>query len=96
MEVALTHYSLVSNHEAGNEHPKSWCLDVSREGGSWEEVHRIQDSSDLIGANKIEIYEIAKLWRCRFVRLRQTGPNRRNSHYLLLCGFEIFGLLSEE
>jgi hypothetical protein len=42
MEVTPTHYSILSYPSEPNQHhhPKSWCLEVSRDGKSWTEVHR--------------------------------------------------------
>jgi hypothetical protein len=96
MEVTPTHYSILSYQGAfGCFHPKSWCLEVSKDGNSWTEIHRIQDNNDLNDSNKIGTYEVTKSVKCRFIRLRQTGRNHVNYDYFLLSGFEIFGLLHE-
>jgi hypothetical protein len=97
MEVTPSHYSILS-HSAGpnqNDHPKSWCLEVSVDGTSWTEVHRCDNNSDLNGLNQIGTYSVSRSVKCRFVRLRQTGKTHYNCDYLVLCGFEIFGLLRD-
>jgi hypothetical protein len=97
MEIILTHYSILS-YPAGssaNHHPKSWCVEVSMTGKDWTEVHQCTDNSDVNGLTLIGTYEVNHSMKCRFVRLRQTGKTHYNTDHLLLCGFEIFGILRE-
>jgi hypothetical protein len=97
MEVTPSHYSILSYPARPNQHhhPKSWCLEVSVDGQSWAEVHRCENNSDVNGSNQIGTYSVDRSVKCRFVRLRQIGKNHVNGDYLLLCGFEIFGLLRD-
>jgi hypothetical protein len=97
MEVTPTHYSILScpSGPNQNDHPKSWCLEVSGDGKSWIEVHRCENNSDLNGLSQIGTYSVNRSVKCRFVRLRQTGKNHFNRDYLMLSGFEIFGVLRE-
>jgi hypothetical protein len=97
MEITLTHYSILSvaNGPNQDQHPKSWCLEVSLDGKSWTEIHRCENNSDLNGLSQIGTYSVNQSMKCRFVRLRQTGKNHYNCDYLKLSGFEIFGVLCE-
>jgi hypothetical protein len=97
MEVTPSHYSIISVPWGAGQarHPKSWCLEVSRDGQSWTEVHRCDNTHDLNGANQIRTYSVTREVRSRFVRLRQTGKTHYNCDYLMLSGFEVFGILHE-
>jgi hypothetical protein len=97
MKIAPTCYSLVSAPYAANwaNHPKSWCLEVSRDGREWVEAHRVTDNGALKGPNQIATLEATTAVTGRFVRLRQTAKTHCNQDYLLVAALEIFGVLRE-
>jgi hypothetical protein len=94
--VIPTHYSILSwNGGPGNQHPKSWCFEVSDDGNSWTEVHRCTNNNDLNGPGRIHTFAVTKSVKSRFIRLRQTGKGHTNNDHLLLSGLEIFGTLCD-
>jgi hypothetical protein len=96
MRGILTHCSILLFLSGLNGcHPKSWSLEVSDDGNSWTEVHRIRNSSDLNGQSQIGTYEMNKSAQCRFVRLRQTEKEPCGRDYFSLSSIEIFGTLCE-
>jgi hypothetical protein len=95
--VISIHYSIASHGSWGpcNNHPKSWCFEVSDDGDSWTEVHRYTDNNDLNGTGLIGTFAVTKSVKSRVIRLRQTGKNYQNSDCFLLSGLEIFGTLCD-
>jgi hypothetical protein len=94
-EVTPTHYAVVSTASAGNNHPKSWCLEVSTNGRDWTEVHQCPPNNDLVGSNQVGMYAVTQSVQGRFVRLRQTGKNHLHQDYFTVCALELFGTLRE-
>ena len=77
--------------------PKSWDLEVSNDGRSWERVDRRKKNSDLTGDGFVtHNFSISPDpgGRFRFVRLRMTGVNHLGYNYLSLTALEVFGYLS--
>jgi hypothetical protein len=98
MEITPSHYSIMSSPHGPNHgrQPKSWCLEVSGEGKLWTDVHWCDNNNDLNGKNQIGTYSVSREVRSRFVRLRQMGKTHYNCDYLVLGGFEIFGIPHEK
>ena len=93
--VSLTSYSIRSFSRFNL---KSWVLEVSNDGQTWELVDRRNDNTDLKAQYVTCNFEIGKPPResFRLVRLRQTGANHEGEHFLELTSFEVFGTLAHE
>ena len=93
--VAPTSYSIRSH--CGPSYPKSWVLEVSNDGsdGSWHEVDRRVDNTDLKGRFVTHHFPIANppSEKFRFIRLILTDKSHRNDNVLCLSSLEIFGTL---
>jgi coenzyme F420-reducing hydrogenase delta subunit len=97
MEIALSHYSIISCQAGPNQasHPKSWRIEVSMDGSAWTEVHQCTNNSELNGSDLIGTFKVTQSIRCRLIRIRQTGKEHSNGDALHISGFEIFGILHE-
>ena len=95
--VAPTSYTIRSYTDPYR--PKSWDLEVSNDGRSWERVDRRENNSDLTGKGFVtHNFSISPVpgGGFRFVRLRMTGENHAgNSSMLDLTALEVFGELSD-
>ena len=98
--VIPTSYSVRSIRKGpGNEHPRSWVLEVSNDGigGSWVVLDSRENNSDLNDNFVTHNFSLAPhLGAYRFVRLRLTGKNHFGNHQLIIAALEIFGALSSE
>jgi hypothetical protein len=97
LRIVPSHYSLRSFTSRTNNHPKSWVIEVSDTGdpNAWTVVDAQDNSPSLNGADLIASFPILCPRSCRFIRIRQTGPNHSGHNYLLFSAFEIFGSLIE-
>ena len=82
----------------GGYHPKSWVVEVSSDGSSWQVVDRRNNDHSLDGYHLTNLFTVSEIpsQSFRFVRLRQTGPNHDGTYHFGLSGFEIFGTLYED
>ena len=89
-------YSIRSYDEGrGHCHPKSWDIECSNDGTSWQVLNRIVKASSLNGRRLCWNYSVTDSKTFfRFFRLRQTGKNHNGNHRLALCALEIFGGLA--
>ena len=87
--VCLSHYSLKSDSRY---HLRSWVIEVSDDGSTWEAVDE-RNTQDLNGNYIVKTYECSKRSDrfVRFVRLRQTGKNSLGDDSLGLSQVEFFG-----
>jgi hypothetical protein len=97
MRFHLTHYSLRSwpgTRWVTGVKLTDWVIEVSLDGGSWQEIDRQIRSQPESGRVRTFVAETTKEWR--FLRIRQTGPTQRGYHHLVITMFELFGRLIEE
>jgi hypothetical protein len=98
--VYLTGYSIRSQYQFGSgwAHLKEWVVETSMEGEDWTIVDQRTDNHELDAKNATVWFEISESYHreCRFVRLRQTGPNHAGNTALYLSAFEVFGDLLEQ
>jgi hypothetical protein len=97
--VRLTHYAIRSRYNGGSDdaYLQSWVVECSLHRNTWTRVDRRENNSQLRGRDVVGLFDLeAPTELCRFVRLRQTGPN--HSTYardrLVVAGFELFGELN--
>jgi hypothetical protein len=89
-------YSLRSHKSGpGGSHPRNWVIEGSHEGNRWTLFDRQENNSDLNGGLKTATFTLSQSEEVRFLRVRQTGPNHNNRHYLQMSALEFFGLLRE-
>jgi gas vesicle protein len=96
-KLRLTGYSIRSRFDGfpGSNNLKSWVIEVSDDGKTWEVVDQKENDSDLNDKNIAKAWPIAKEVECSFVRLRQTDLSHSKKHYLAISGFELFGVLRD-
>jgi hypothetical protein len=93
-EVEVTHYTLRSGGQGiGGSHLKSWVLESSLDGEEWEEIDRRVDEVGLNYPGQEETFQVGRVAKGRFLRLRQTGLNWFGDHVMELSGFEMFGTI---
>jgi hypothetical protein len=93
--VTPTMYSLQTRPFGGGCHIQSWSLEGSTDGLNWVELDRQAEIADLNGLGRIKSFQVNSPVPCRFIRLRQTGPNTTGNHHLCLSRLELFGELCE-
>jgi hypothetical protein len=96
MRIMPSHYSVRSNGRQPNcSHLRSSVVEISNNKKRWEVVDRRTDCPDLNDKFAVQCFVIQTRPKTeiRYIRLRQTGVNWSNGHYLVICGFEIFGQL---
>lgn len=92
-----THYSLKTTNKGPNNHqPRNWCVEVSNDGKTWEEIDKKESNSVLNNKNSIGTFSISSPKKCRYIKIRLTGKTSYDTDYFVLAGFEVFGKLYEE
>jgi hypothetical protein len=90
--IVPTHYAVRANWLApGSDHLKSWLVETSGDGESWQEVGCYEDNQQLNGWWFIGTFAVAGREECRFIRLVNAGGN----DCLYISTWEIFGNLFE-
>ena len=98
MTVIPTSYSLKTySGWLGWNHLKSWVLEGSANGYGWEVLDQQDDNDDLNRSNATQHFTLSHppTHGFRFLRLRMTGENHRDTDELVLCALEIFGTLNK-
>ena len=75
--VNLSSYTIKSNHNSdGDNNPKSWVVEVSKDGKNWEEIDRRENNESLKGKYIVSTFKVQKPNHgfYRFIQLRQTSP----------------------
>ena len=96
MLLQATHYTIKAGpHKAGNEHPKTWALEVSDSQGdsTWKVIDQ-QNNSDLNGPNAYKTYPCQCDKPYQYYRIKATGPNHKGTSSLAIAKVEFFGTLS--
>jgi hypothetical protein len=96
--VQITQYAIRSSpqHRRGSHHLRSWVLEVSQNGTNWTLIDRHWNDTELNNKGAIKNCHVIEGPPIRFVRLRQTGPNHADAHYLILGAIEFFGRLFDD
>ena len=97
--VCPTNYTIRSwfRGRVGAANLKSWVIEGSLDGETWDILDRRKDDNHLNDRNAIGSFDISpKPERTyRFIRLRQTDKTHSGEDNIQLCSFEIFGTLFE-
>jgi hypothetical protein len=96
--ISPTGYAIRSRYDRVDGDPchlKSWVIEISMDGAHWDVIDRRDNNSTLNGFNAIRMFTLSESKECRFIRLRQTGPNHCSEpdYRLVISGFEVFGSL---
>jgi hypothetical protein len=91
-QVIISSYSIKTYPCAKNfSHLRSWVLEGCTPAGKWFELDAREDNSDLNGKSRAATFTCNFSVHVNLVRLRQTGPNHHNDHYLIVANIEFFG-----
>jgi hypothetical protein len=94
--VIPTHYTVRSHDDpAGREHLKSWVVQASVDGKSWQEIDSKTNNSKLNGFRNTCTFPVSPAGPCRYIRLVLTGKDHRDDFILQIEAWEIFGTLIE-
>lgn len=102
-KIRPSHYSIRTRHDWGKSgsHLKNWAIEGSNSNkpNDWKVLDSRSDISCLDDANAMNTFDItAKLEpdECfQYLRLRITGVNTDNKHFIFLSALEFFGSLIE-
>jgi hypothetical protein len=89
--VKPSHYSIHAH--SNNWYLRSWMLEGSNDGSSWNCLDAQNDNSTTNSNHPIGTFPIAESSEYRLIRLRKTGKAANGHDHLILFGFEIFGQL---
>jgi hypothetical protein len=94
--IMPTHYTIRTHGDglSGN-HLKSWLVETSADGKSWQEVAHEEANGQLNGKWFTATFPVAGGGECRFIRLVNIGRNHWGSDSLYISAWEIFGGLVE-
>ena len=95
--VNISSYTMKSNSNSdGSNGPKSWVVEVSKDGKNWEEIDRRENNESLKGKNFVFTFKVQKQNHgfYRFVQLRQTSTAwYQLSNYIWFLALEFNGEL---
>jgi hypothetical protein len=74
---------------------RSWVVEGSSNGSDWTILDEQRNNTRADSNHPIATISVARGKRWQFIRLRQTGKNSSNGDWLVLFGFEVFGLVHE-
>ena len=91
--MCLNGYTLMMD---GSSSPKSWVLEVSNDGDSWEVIDRRDENEDAKNYYSVHLLVThPQTHAYRYVRFRQTAPNIDNNDMLVIQALEFFGTIRE-
>jgi hypothetical protein len=93
-KVALTGYSIMSNHCSVPQQLKTWAIEVSNDFKDWTEADRRENRTELCEKSAVWTYAVSKPSTGRYVRLSQTGFNSSGNFNTCIAAFEVFGALT--
>lgn len=90
-----THYTMRHYDSWDTEALRNWQIEGSNDGRSYDVLREHINDKRLnkIGATATWSLPVKKSYQ--FFRIRQTGPNSNDNHYLSLSGLEMYGILTE-
>lgn len=94
--VTPTEYTIKSAHwPKGGDHLKSWRLEGSTDGETWETIDEVKNSEILNNKNAIHTFKIKKNISNKFkqIKLVLKGENWKNKYFLSIDSFELYGTL---
>ena len=89
-KVELEYYT-IKTIQFERQHLRNWVIEGSNSEKDWDELDSRENCPVLNGSGKIATFEVANHKMCRYIRLRQTGPNWEGSNQLVLQAIEFYG-----
>jgi hypothetical protein len=91
--IKPTHYSIRSRTDGGGHHLRSWVVEGSNNEENWVNLDVQENNCDLTGSGAVHTFAVGNPDIFSIIRIRQTGANSDNSHYLIVKSIELFGTL---
>ena len=94
--LMLKHYTIASTADRPKQHqPKSWYIEVSMDGVTWETVHTVTNCAIMNVPKAIHTFEIPKAVAMRYFKFVMTQNHGRhdNQYELSLGALELYGKL---
>jgi hypothetical protein len=95
MRIKPTHYSIRSRRDSNSYHLRSWTLEGSMDGQSWQELDRRENNTALNSQGATATFSISQSSEIEMVRLRQLSQNSNGTHQLVVNALELFGIIVE-
>lgn len=93
-KVNLTKYEMKSiPFDQNLEHPKFWVVEGSNDKEKWKEIDSINNCQYLNGKNLTHIFNVnnSSSEAYRYIKIRQTGVNWRDTKYFMIGSVELYG-----
>lgn len=88
--IRVTEYTL--RHYGGNYALRNWVFEGSMNGTIWTELKQHVNDTSLSGNNSTKSWTVQRSSVAyTYFRLRTTGVNEHNNHYLYCAGLELYG-----
>jgi hypothetical protein len=100
MQIKPTHYSIRSRYDGRTDsyYPRSWFVEVSNDGSTWQMIDERRDNSELKGRDLTQTFAVSASDYYQLIRIRHQGPNwysTNTDYHFVISSFEIFGDLRE-
>jgi hypothetical protein len=94
--IVPTHYTIRTNpFDRGSNRLKSWLVETSTDGQSWQEVAHEEDNQQLNGCGFTSTFAVTGGGECRLIRLVNICRNHFGNDNLYISAWEIYGSLLE-
>jgi hypothetical protein len=95
MRIKPSHYSIRSRRDSNDHHMRSWTLEGSMDGQSWEELDRRENNTSLNSQGATATFSISRSSEIQMIRLRQLSQNSSGNYHLVVNAIELFGIIAE-
>jgi hypothetical protein len=95
MRIKPTHYSVRSRRDSNSYHLRSWTLEGSIDGQSWQELDRRENNTALNSQGATMSFSISQSSEIQMIRLRQLSQNSSGNNQLVVNAIELFGIIVE-
>ena len=93
--ISISHYTIMTRYGVDNM-PKSWKLEGSNDNETWEYLHSVFDSEDLLTSSASKTYKVLNNGVFSFFKVSQQGTNANGKNIFHLQRLELFGSLSNK
>jgi serine/threonine protein kinase len=94
--IIPTHYAVRTwPGEPGCAHMRSWLVEISGDGHTWQLAGSVSDSDALNQRYGSAVFPLDAAVPCRSIRLVNVGKNHEGTDQLWISSWEIFGVLHE-
>jgi hypothetical protein len=95
MRIKPTHYSIRSRRDYNGNHLRSWTLEGSMDGQSWQELDRRDNNTVLNSQGATATFSISQSSEIQMIRLRQLSQSSGGTNCLIVNAIELFGNIVE-